>query len=122
MCYVGDRGPLHSITMAASARPGCCYVFSPLFQWKYKGKIHKGEKGDIFGLFFQCPLQLQQYFPSTNIRGRCLTTNTAKNQNNVFTFRGGLIFLTKLSPVTTTHIYCSSQTQQHFLEERLFLR
>ena len=91
--------------MAAPARPGCCYVSFPSSSGNIKEKYTKGEKGDIFWPFFQFPLQLQQYFPSTNIRGRCLTTNTAKNQKNVFTFRGGLMFLKKVSPVTTTHIH-----------------
>ena len=50
MCYVGDRGPLHSITMAAPARPGCCYVSFPSSSGNIKGKYTKGGKGDIFGL------------------------------------------------------------------------
>ena len=122
MCQEGDRGPLHSITMAAPARPGCCYVSFPSSSGNIKGKYTKGRKGTFLAFFFQCLLQLQQYFPSTNIRGRCLTTNTAKNQNNVFTFRGSLIFFTKLSTVTTTHIHYHPKPTTFFLEERLFLR
>ena len=80
-------------------------MFLPLLQWKYKGKIHKGGERGHFWPFIQCHLQLQQYVPSTIIRMRCLTTNTAENQNNVFTFGGSLISITKLSPVTTTHIH-----------------
>ena len=91
--------------MAAPARPGCCYVSFPSSSGNIKGKYTKGRKGTILAFFFQCLLQLQQYFPLTNIRGRCLTTNTAENQNNVFTFGGSLISITLLSPVTTTHIH-----------------